>query len=130
MLHKISQFCDKINTINKMAEDLRVLKYQTPKSKDRDFRIQNLIDTIQADCHLVANDKSDYGKENDKDGDQKKKKDQKNNEKKKQKPQQGKMSPEQIKQLLESLKNEEKKTQKKLNAKKAKGSKIKQEKDW
>ena len=69
MLHKISQFCDKINTINKMAEDLRVLKYQTPKSKDRDFRIQNLIDTIQADCHLVANDKSDYGKENDKDGD-------------------------------------------------------------
>ncbi|MDG2443936.1 MAG: DNA primase, partial [Flavobacteriaceae bacterium] len=42
----------------------------------------------------------------------------------------GKMSPQQIKQLLESLKNEEKKTQKKLNAKKAKGSKVKQEKDW
>jgi hypothetical protein len=40
------------------------------------------------------------------------------------------MSPQQIKQLLESLKNEEKKTQKKLNAKKAKGAKIKQEKDW
>ena len=69
MLHKISQFCDKIKSINKMAEDLRVLKYQTPKSKDRDFRIQNLIDTIQADCHLVASDKSDYGKEKDKDGD-------------------------------------------------------------
>ena len=40
------------------------------------------------------------------------------------------MSPQQIKQLLESLKNEEKKTKKKLNAKKAKGSKVKQEKDW
>ena len=46
------------------------------------------------------------------------------------KPQPGKMSPQQIKQLLESLNNEEKKTQKKLNAKKAKGPKVKQEKDW
>ena len=43
---------------------------------------------------------------------------------------QGNMSPQQIKQLLESLNNEEKKTQKKLNKKKAKGSKTKQEKDW
>ena len=54
MLHKISKFCDKINSINKMAEDLRVLKYQTPKSKERDFKIQNLIETIQADCLLVS----------------------------------------------------------------------------
>jgi hypothetical protein len=64
MLHKISQFCDKINTINKMAEDLRVLKYQTPKSHERDLRIQNLIETIQADCLLVANDKGNYEKTN------------------------------------------------------------------
>ena len=64
MLHKISQFCDKINAINKMAEDLRVLKYQTPKSKERDFKIQNLIETIQADCLLLANDKGDYAKGN------------------------------------------------------------------
>ena len=64
MLHKISKFCDKINTINKMAEDLRVLKYQTPKSKERDFKIQNLIETIQADCLLLANDKGDYAKGN------------------------------------------------------------------
>ena len=68
MLHKISQFCDKINTINKMAEDLRVLKYKTPKSHERDLKIQNLIETIQADCLLIANDKSDYGKETDKVG--------------------------------------------------------------
>ena len=64
MLHKISAFCDKINSINKMAEDLRVLKYQTPKSQERDFKIQNLIDTIQADCLIVANDKGDYAKGN------------------------------------------------------------------
>ena len=64
MLHKISQFCDKINTINKMAEDLRVLKYQTPKSYERDLKIQNLIETIQADGLLVAKDKRDYAKNN------------------------------------------------------------------
>ena len=62
MLHKISAFCDKVNSINKMAEDLRVLKYQTPKSEERDFKIQNLIDTIQADCLLVASDKGKYVK--------------------------------------------------------------------
>ena len=64
MLHKISKFCDKINSINKMAEDLRVLKYQTPKSDERDFKIKNIIETIQADCLLVANDKGDYEKPN------------------------------------------------------------------
>ena len=40
------------------------------------------------------------------------------------------MTPEQMKQLLESLNNEENKTQKKMNAKKSKGRKVKQEKDW
>ena len=63
MNHKISQFCDKVDSLKKMSDDLRVLKYQTPKSKERDIRVQNLIDTIQADCHLVSQDKSDYGKE-------------------------------------------------------------------
>ena len=69
MLHKISDFCDKIDSIKKMSDDLRTTKYSFPKSPDRDFRIQNLIDTIQADCLLVASDKSDYGKEKDKSGD-------------------------------------------------------------
>ena len=64
MLHKISAFCDKINSINKMAEDLRVLKYNTPKSKERDLKVKNLIETIQADCLLVAKDKGDYAKNN------------------------------------------------------------------
>ena len=54
MLHKISAFCDKIDSIKKMSDDLRVLKYGTPKSNERDLRIQNLIETIQADCLLVS----------------------------------------------------------------------------
>ncbi len=63
MLHKISDFCNKIDTIKKMSDDLRSLKYNVPKSNDRDLKVQNLIDTIQADCLLVSADKSDYGKE-------------------------------------------------------------------
>ena len=64
MLHKISAFCDKIDSIKRISDDLRRLKYETPKSKERDLRIQNLIDTIQADCLLVANDKGTYDKNN------------------------------------------------------------------
>ena len=64
MNHKISQFCDKVDSLKKMADDLRVLKYQTPKSTERDMKVQNLIDTIQADCLLLANDKGDYVKDN------------------------------------------------------------------
>jgi hypothetical protein len=62
MNHKISEFCDKVDSLKKMADDLRVLKYKTPKSNDRDLRVQNLIDTIQADCLLLAHDKGDYVK--------------------------------------------------------------------
>ena len=64
MLHKISQFCDKIDTIKNMSDELRVTKYGYPKSKERDFKVQNLIETIQADCLLVAKDKGDYAKNN------------------------------------------------------------------
>jgi len=63
-------------------------------------------------------------------GDPKKDKDKKDDPKKNQKPRPNQLSPEQIKQLLEAMNNEENKTQKKLNAQKAKGKKIKQEKDW
>lgn len=84
------------------------------------------------------NDKGDKDKKKDKkdgEGDKKQDPNQQNKKNKKDqkqqpKPQQGKMSPQQVKQLLESLNNEEKKTQKKMNAKKSKGRKVKQEKDW
>ena len=78
-------------------------------------------------------DKDDKDKDGDGDKDKDKKQDPKKDKKKepqKPKPQPGKMTPQQVKQLLESLNNEEKKTQKKMNAKKAKGKKVKQEKDW
>lgn len=47
-----------------------------------------------------------------------------------QQPQPGQMSPQQIKNLLEAMNNEEQKVQEKINAKKQKGAKVKSEKDW
>ena len=49
---------------------------------------------------------------------------------KKQSTEPGKLSPQQVKNLLEAMNNEEKKVQKKINAKKQKGTKVKSEKDW
>jgi len=79
------------------------------------------------------NKEKDKGKDKEDDkGDEKKDQDNKKDDDKKQdqKPRPNQLTPEQIKQLLEAMNNEENKTQKKLNAEKAKGKKIKQEKDW
>ncbi|MDT0294501.1 tetratricopeptide repeat protein [Mesonia ostreae] len=81
-------------------------------------------------------DKSD--KEEEKDGDEKKEEqpkdpsEEKGDESKEQKPQQaqGQLSPQQIKNLLEAMENQEKEIQDKINAKKAKGKKVETEKDW
>jgi len=48
----------------------------------------------------------------------------------KQSPKQGQLSPQQVRNLLEAMQNEEQKTQEKINARKTKGAKIKTEKDW
>ena len=60
MLHKISEFCDKTDSIKFMSDRLRDLKYG--KVKANDSEIDNMIQTIQADCLLVANDKQKYPK--------------------------------------------------------------------
>ena len=60
MLHKISDFCDKIDSIKKMSDTLRKMKYGTPKASRQD--IDTLIETIQADCLAVSIDKSKYWK--------------------------------------------------------------------
>ena len=62
MNHKISEFCDKIDSIKKMADRLRDMKYGAIKSPKGE--IDNMIQTIQADCLLVANDKGEYEKPN------------------------------------------------------------------
>jgi tetratricopeptide (TPR) repeat protein len=81
-------------------------------------------------------DEKDEGKKNEdkKEGDENKDKgtpkDPKDEEKKQQKPIPGKLSNQQIKNLLDAMNNEEKKVQNKINAKKQKGAKVKSNKDW
>ena len=76
-----------------------------------------------------GDDKEEEGKP-----DKEKEKDGKGDDQKKEqsKPQQqpGKLSPQQIKNLLEAMDNQEQKVQDKINAEKAKGEKIQTEKDW
>ncbi|HET8854975.1 MAG TPA: tetratricopeptide repeat protein [Salinimicrobium sp.] len=70
--------------------------------------------------------KDDKGKPEDQNKDQNKGKP----EQGKQKPAPGQLSPQQIKNLLEAMANEEKKVQEKINARKAKGARVQTEKDW
>ena len=62
MNHKISEFCDKIDSIKLMSDKLRVMKYGAVKADTP--LIDNMIQAIQADCLLVANDKGTYEKTN------------------------------------------------------------------
>ncbi len=52
MSHTIKQFCDKIDSVKKMADKLR----NTPPS---DKHIKNQIEIIQSDCLLLAKGKVD-----------------------------------------------------------------------
>lgn len=75
----------------------------------------------------------DQNKDQQKDkGDQQKQKPGEGDKKQQQqpKPVKGQLSPQQIQNLLEAMNNEEKKVQDKINAEKAKGVKVRTEKDW
>ena len=63
MLHKISDFCKKIDSIKTMSDRLIEIKYKQPKSNERDLEVQSLIDAIQADCYIISQDKQDYTKQ-------------------------------------------------------------------
>ena len=67
-----------------------------------------------------GNDKKDKGKPDEP----------KEEQQEQQKTEPGKLSPQQVKNLLEAMNNEEKKVQDKINAKKQKGKKVKSQKDW
>ena len=64
------------------------------------------------------------------DGEQKQPQQPQEGEGKEQQPRQSQLSPQQIKNILEAMNNEEKKVQEKMNAKKVKGIPVKSEKDW
>ena len=60
MYHKISEFCDKIDSIKKDADRLREMKYGAKKAAT--VEIDNLIQQIQSDCLVVSQDKGNYEK--------------------------------------------------------------------
>ena len=63
MLHKISALCDKIDSLKNTADHLRNMKYGEVKAPR--IEIDNTIAAIQAECLLIANDKSDYNEPHD-----------------------------------------------------------------
>ena len=60
MLHKISQLCDKIDSIKQDADKLRELKYGDRKGSLSE--IDHLIAQIQSDCYVVSQDRTPYTK--------------------------------------------------------------------
>jgi len=105
------------------------LEEQQNKDKDKDKKDDQQKDKDKQDQDKKEGDdeKDDKNKE-DQNKDKQDPKDDKKDQK--EQPQPGKLSPQQMQQLLEAMNNEEQKTQKKMNAKKEKGKKVKQEKDW
>jgi Ca-activated chloride channel family protein len=102
-------------------------KDNSDEEKDKDEKNKEKGD--EDENKNEGDDKEDEdGKPKDDKGDQKNK----NPKDDKGQPQQqpGKLSPQQVKNLLEAMNNEEKKVQEKMNASKTKGVKIKTEKDW
>ena len=62
MIHKISDFCKKIDGLKTTSDRLYNLKYNNPKTPERDAEINNLVADIQATSKLIANDKGDNDK--------------------------------------------------------------------
>jgi len=125
----------------------KLLKDQQQKNKDnKDKNKDDKNQDKNKDKNKDKNDqdkdqKKDQGDDKDKDKDQdkgddnkdKKDQDKGNNEQKdkqQQKPKPDQLSQQQMQQLLDAMNNEENKTQKKVNAQKARGKKSKNEKDW
>ena len=62
MLHKISDFCKKIDSLKSQSDKLYNLKYNNIKTPERDAEVNELIDDIQATCLLIAKDVKPYDK--------------------------------------------------------------------
>jgi len=114
------------------------------EDKDKEQEQDKEEEEKKEDQNKDDQDKKDEGDQDKKDGDKEedeegKPKDEKKDDGKgkddkdknqKSKPKPGQMSPQQIKNILEAMQNQEQKVQEKINAEKQKGAKVKTEKDW
>ncbi|MGB6268042.1 MAG: aerotolerance regulator BatC, partial [Olleya sp.] len=104
------------------------------ENKNEDQKENNEKEQEQDQKDKGEDDKKEGDQDKDKDGEPKdnnendpKEGDQKNEQKQ---PQPGQLSPQQIKNLLEAMNNQEQKVQEKINAEKVKGAKLQTDKDW
>jgi tetratricopeptide (TPR) repeat protein len=110
---------------NKKKDDKNKDKNKDDKKKDDKNKDKNKDDKNK---DKNKDDKKKDEKKEDKNGD--KKKEEKNDETKENKPKPNQISPEQLKNLLKAMNNEEKKVQEKVNKNKIKGKPVKNKKDW
>ena len=99
------------------------------KGNDKDKKDQDQKDKGDQDKKEGDDKKDDKGKPKD-EKDNKGKEDGKDKQQQPPKPQPGQLSPQQVKNLLEAMNNEEQKVQEKMNAEKQKGAKVRTDKDW
>ena len=122
---------DQNNKVDKNQQDQN--KNEDQKDSDKEKEGDDGEEKEDKDQGDEKDEEQKGDKDKDKEGDQEKPKEQQEkegDEPKKKKPAPGQLSPQQIKNLLEAMNNEEKKVQDKINAKKQKGVKVKSNKDW
>ena len=102
---------------------------QDQNQQDQNQQDQDSEGDDQQDKRDGEDQENDQGKPSD-EKDQKKETDPGDQQKKQEQPQPGKLSPQQVKNLMEAMNNQEKKVQEKINAKKTKGVQVRTEKDW
>jgi len=100
------------------------------KDKEKDKKDQNNENKEEQGDEDKKDQDQDKGDDNKDKEDQDKGGNNEQENKQPPKPEPNKLTQQQIQQLLEAMNNEENKTQKKVNAKKASGKKVKHEKDW
>jgi Ca-activated chloride channel homolog len=113
---------DKQDQEQKQGED----ENKNQQNNDQQENENNEGDNEQKDKQEGDKEQDEKGKPDDQQQDKGK------NEQQQQKPQQqpGKLSPQQIKNILQAINDQEQKTQDKINAQKVKGGKVKTDKDW
>lgn len=123
----------------KLLKDQQQKQNKKDKNKDKDKDQKDQNKDKNKDQNQDQQKDKDKDKNNDQNKDQQNKdqnqknKDQqkdKQDQKKKQQPKPNQLNKQQQQQLLEAMNKEENKTQKKVNAKRAKGRKLNQDKDW
>jgi len=106
------------------------------KKEEQEQNQDNKDEGDKGDQEEEQGDQGDEKKEDDQEGegDKKEEKEKQPNEEdpsgEQQQPRPNQLSPQQVKNLLEAMQNEEKKVQEKIDAQHLKGAKVKNEKDW